>query len=99
VPQTETGTITAPTLIIWCERDGLLSRGDEEAPAAAVRGSHLIVYDDSGHLVLWERPERVANDLTEFVQACPPDRGPATHEARSAASADSAGSRWLSSAW
>jgi rifampin ADP-ribosylating transferase len=43
---------------------------------SAVRGSHLIVYDDSGHLVLWERPERVANDLTEFVQACPPDRGP-----------------------
>jgi hypothetical protein len=33
-------------------------------PAAAVRGWHLIVYDDSGHLVLWERPERVANDLT-----------------------------------
>jgi pimeloyl-ACP methyl ester carboxylesterase len=68
VPPTETGTITAPTLIIWGERDGLLSRDDEEALAAAIPGSQLIMYDDTGHLVLWEQPERVANDLTDFVK-------------------------------
>ena len=67
VPPTETGTITAPTLIIWGERDGLLSRDDEERLAAAIPGSQLLVYDDTGHLVLWEQPERVANDLTDFV--------------------------------
>ena len=67
VPPTETGTITAPTLIIWGDRDGLLSRDDEEALSAAIPGSRLIVYDDTGHLVLWEQPERVANDLTAFV--------------------------------
>ena len=67
VPPTETGTITSPTLIIWGERDGLLSRDDEEALAAAIPGSHLIVYDDTGHLVLWEQPERLADDLTDFV--------------------------------
>jgi hypothetical protein len=33
------------------ERDGLLSRDDEEALAAAIPGSQLIVYDDTGHLV------------------------------------------------
>jgi rifampin ADP-ribosylating transferase len=68
MPPTETGTITAPTLIVWGERDGLLSRDDEEALAAAIPGSHLIVYDDTGHLVLWEQPERVANDLTDFIK-------------------------------
>jgi len=68
VPPTETGTITAPTLIIWGERDGLLSRDDEEALSAAIPGSRLIVYDDTGHLVLWEQPKRVANDLTDFVK-------------------------------
>ena len=68
VPPTETGTITAPTLIIWGERDGLLSRDDEEALSAAIPGSRLIVYNDTGHLVLWEQPERVANDLTDFVK-------------------------------
>jgi pimeloyl-ACP methyl ester carboxylesterase len=45
VPPTETGTITAPTLIIWGERDRLLSRDDQEALAAAIPGSHLIVYE------------------------------------------------------
>jgi rifampin ADP-ribosylating transferase len=68
VPPTETGTITAPTLIIWGERDRLLSRDDEEVLASAIPGSQLIVYDDTGHLVLWENPERVANDLTDFVK-------------------------------
>jgi pimeloyl-ACP methyl ester carboxylesterase len=67
VPPTETGMITAPTLIIWGERDGLLSREEEEALAAAIPGSHLIAYEDTGHLVLWEQPERVAGDLTDFV--------------------------------
>jgi rifampin ADP-ribosylating transferase len=68
VPPTETGRITAPTLIIWGGRDRLLSRDDEERLAAAIPGSQLIVYDDTGHLVLWENPERVANDLTDFVK-------------------------------
>jgi pimeloyl-ACP methyl ester carboxylesterase len=67
VPPTETATITAPTLIIWGARDGLLSRDDEEALAAAIPGSQLLVYEDTGHLVLWEQPERVADDLTRFV--------------------------------
>jgi rifampin ADP-ribosylating transferase len=30
--------------------------------------SQLIVYPDTGHLVLWEQPGRVADDLTHFVQ-------------------------------
>ena len=68
VPPTETGTITAPTLIIWGARDELLSRDDQERLAAAIPGSRLIVYDDTGHLVLWEEPERVASDLMDFVQ-------------------------------
>ena len=45
----------------------LLSQDDEQALAAAIPGSQLVVYDDTGHLVLWEQPERVANDLTDFV--------------------------------
>jgi rifampin ADP-ribosylating transferase len=68
VPPTETGTITAPTLIVWGERDGLLSRDDEEELAAAIPGSQLIVYDDTGHLVLWEQPGRLANDLMHFIK-------------------------------
>lgn len=67
VPPSESGTITAPTLIIWGERDELLPLQDGYLLAAAIPGSRLIVYDDTGHLVLWEQPERVATDLTDFV--------------------------------
>jgi len=61
------GTITAPTLIIRGERDDLLVEQDQEALAAAIPGSRLVVYNDTGHLVLWEQPQRVASDLIAFV--------------------------------
>jgi pimeloyl-ACP methyl ester carboxylesterase len=69
VPPTEMGTITVPTLIIRGERDGLLVRQDQEALAAAIPGSRLVVYNDTGHLVLWEQPQRVASDLIDFVMS------------------------------
>ena len=70
-PPTETGTIHTPTLIIWGERDELLPRADGDALAAAIPGSRLVVYPDTGHLVLWEQPARVASDLTAFVNDLP----------------------------
>jgi rifampin ADP-ribosylating transferase len=66
-PPTDTATITAPTLIVWGARDKLLTRGDQQALADAIPASSLTVYQDTGHLVLWEQPERVASDLTAFV--------------------------------
>jgi pimeloyl-ACP methyl ester carboxylesterase len=67
VPPSESGTITAPTLIIWGERDELLPLGDGYLLVEAIPGSRLIVYEDTGHRVLWEQPERVAIDLADFV--------------------------------
>jgi hypothetical protein len=29
------------------------------------------LYEDTGHLVLWEQPERVASDLAGFVESLP----------------------------
>lgn len=67
-PPTETGSITCPTLIVWGDRDQLLSREQQDELAAAITGSRLLVYEGTGHLVLWEQPERVARDLTSFVE-------------------------------
>jgi pimeloyl-ACP methyl ester carboxylesterase len=67
VPPTEMGMITVPTLIIRGERDDLLIQQDQEALAAAIPKSRLVVYDNTGHLVLWEQPQRVAGDLIDFV--------------------------------
>lgn len=69
VPPTDNATITCPTLIIWGDRDELLTREQEEALAGAIPRSRLVVYTKTGHLVLWEQPERVARDLTTFVES------------------------------
>jgi non-heme chloroperoxidase len=64
---TETGTITAPTLILWGDRDTLCTRRDQEALVAAISGARLVVFEGTGHAVHWEQPERVAAELAAFV--------------------------------
>ena len=71
---TEVGSITAPTLIIWGDHDDLLPRADQELLAATIPGSRLVIYDDTGHLVLWEQPDRVASDLAAFATGLAPAR-------------------------
>lgn len=68
-PPTQVGKITAPTMIIWGDRDELLRRADEIALSTAIPGSQLLVYEDTGHLVLWEQPERIVADLVAFIAA------------------------------
>lgn len=36
--------------------------------AARIPGAVLKVYPDAAHLVLWGRPERVAEDITAFLR-------------------------------
>lgn len=73
VPVAETATITAPTLILWGDRDEILPRSDQEALAAAIAGSRLVSYEGAGHLVHWEEPERVAADVTALVERVRPE--------------------------
>ncbi len=68
VPPTETGTITAPTLILWGDRDEFVPRSDQEALAAAIAGSRLVTYEGTGHAVHWEEPERVAADVVALAE-------------------------------
>ena len=66
-PPTDTGMITAPTVIMWGDDDELLTYEDQTRLTGAIPGSRLMVYRDTGHLVLWERPGRVAVDVTDFL--------------------------------
>ncbi|MGH8894772.1 MAG: alpha/beta fold hydrolase [Actinomycetes bacterium] len=67
-PPSESGRISALTIVIWGERDEVIPRGEAEALVAAVPGAELVVYEDTGHLVLWERPERVASDVRRLLE-------------------------------
>lgn len=64
---TEIGTISTPTLIIWGERDSLLPRGDAMSLAAGIPGSRLLTYESTGHLVLWEQPGKIADNIAAFL--------------------------------
>lgn len=65
----ELDKIKAPTLIIWGDRDAIVSRRDQEALAAAIVGSRLVVYAGAGHSPNWEEPARFASDLVAFVES------------------------------
>lgn len=58
-----------PTLVICGDRDELLNREHAEALAAAIPASRLVIYEETGHLVLWEQPERSASDLGTFIES------------------------------
>ena len=62
----ELNKITAPTLILSGGRDAFL-QCDQEALAAAIAGSCVVVYEGAGHSFYWEEPERVASDLAAFA--------------------------------
>lgn len=64
---TEAGRITVPTVVLWGERDEVLARADQEAMAAAIPGARLVTYPDTGHLVLFERPDDVARELARLI--------------------------------
>jgi rifampin ADP-ribosylating transferase len=49
-----------------------LGRDQQEDLAGAIPGSQFVVYANTGHLVLWEQPDRVARDLIAFVEGLAP---------------------------
>jgi pimeloyl-ACP methyl ester carboxylesterase len=71
VPPIETGTITAPALLLWGALDELCTRQDQDALLAAMPGARLVVLEDAGHLVHWEQPRRVAAEIAAFVARLP----------------------------
>ena len=68
-PPLRRGTIAGPALILWGAEDDILPAAQAHELAAAIGGSRLVIYEATGHLVLWERPGRVAEDATAFIVA------------------------------
>ncbi|GHA90233.1 alpha/beta fold hydrolase [Streptomyces termitum] len=61
--------ILVPTLVVWGDRDPLLTRADQQLILDAVPDSRLLVHEGAGHLLYGEDPERVARELTAFAAA------------------------------
>lgn len=60
-------TIAAPTLILWGYHDGIFTLQDQLTLATIVPHATFIEYDDTGHGLHVEWPERFVNDLQAFA--------------------------------
>ena len=63
----EISKIQAPTLIVWGDRDPILTNEDQLALAEAIKGSKLITHPGSGHMLYWEEPALIARDIVAFI--------------------------------
>jgi non-heme chloroperoxidase len=61
--------IKAPTLIIWGARDTFCPRQEQDTLLRAIPSARLVVYENAGHALHWEEPERFAADLADFVKS------------------------------
>ncbi len=80
VPAAESATITAPTVILWGDRDEIVPRSDQQALTDAIPGSRLVTYSGTGHMVHWEQPQRVAGDIVALAQRVRSDRHRHPHQ-------------------
>ncbi|WP_428267503.1 alpha/beta fold hydrolase [Haliangium sp.] len=60
--------ISAPTLILWGDKDDIFPAADQQALQAALPGATFITYADVGHGTHWEVPARVTVDIARFLR-------------------------------
>jgi pimeloyl-ACP methyl ester carboxylesterase len=63
----ELSTITVPTLVLWGGKETIATFAEQEVLVRGLRRARLRVYDDAGHAIHWDEPERVARDIAGFV--------------------------------
>ena len=59
--------IGCPTLIIWGPKDMLVPIKDAHEFDRLIPDSRLVIYEDTGHIPMLERPERFNRDLRAFL--------------------------------
>jgi pimeloyl-ACP methyl ester carboxylesterase len=70
------GEIGCPTLVVWGELDRLVPLRDAAEFAWLIAQARKIVYEDTGHLVMLERPARFNADLRAFLAEGPGEQRP-----------------------
>jgi pimeloyl-ACP methyl ester carboxylesterase len=63
--------INHPTLLIWGERDLIFPPSVGESLHQAIRGSKLQMIEKSGHIPMWETPDKVNQAILDFLEEKP----------------------------
>lgn len=60
--------ITAPTLVLWGDQDGLFGPESQAALQAALPAAEHRTYPGLGHNFFWEQPDQAAGDIAAFLK-------------------------------
>ncbi len=69
--------IACPTLIIWGDKDRLVPLKDASIFEKLIPDSRKVVYKDTGHVSMMERPARFNDDVRSFLEESPGEQEPA----------------------
>lgn len=67
--------ITAPTLLVWGDRDEIALRTEQDILQRSIPSAHLEIFEGAGHAPHWEEPERFAALVSNFVASLRRPRG------------------------
>jgi pimeloyl-ACP methyl ester carboxylesterase len=67
------GEITAPTLVVWGAKDLLVPARDAWTFGELIGGARVVVYEDTGHVSMMERPVAFNELVQEFLGDTGPD--------------------------
>jgi pimeloyl-ACP methyl ester carboxylesterase len=61
--------IRQPTLIVWGRQDPIIPVSHAHAAHAALPNSKLVIFDECGHMPLWEYPREFCQVVLEFLSS------------------------------
>ena len=78
------GRIEAPTLVVWGEKDSVLSVHDAQEFERLIPDSRKVLMEDTGHVPMLERPNAFNELLLDFLSETGPaeDKEPVDHESQ-----------------
>jgi pimeloyl-ACP methyl ester carboxylesterase len=65
--------IRCPTLLIWGREDMIVPVGDADEYERLIKGSRKVIFDETGHVPMLERPQAFNDCLMEFVGEARPE--------------------------
>ncbi len=74
--------IECPTFIVWGDKDRLVPLKDASVFEELIEDSRKVIYEDTGHLTMLERPARFNDDVVAFLREAPGEKQPEESGAR-----------------
>ena len=57
-----------PVAVFWGDKDAFCLKTGQDILLNNIKNVTSYVYENTGHALHWEQPERFAKDLSEFIQ-------------------------------